>query len=260
MEIRKTIAVLLAAALLLGSSGCGGSGTMNMAEYKEGVSILQERVDGALETALESLENVNEDDPFDLFELQGVLEEQKSIIKSAAKEAVDMNTPPEVEDLHKELLRYYTRAERATGHIANGAGFFQALVPMLTDVHNLALPGIPDDSPLERINAASEEDAATMHEYIKHLKGITPPEELQLYRDNLMAFFGSVEEDVASVERESTPDDRSTLVQFQQDFPATLRELDIFQGEITYYIYLFELRIKNLIQDGNEFTAQIEAL
>ena len=60
---------------------------------------------------------------------------------------------------------------------------------MLTDVRNLALPNIPEDSQVVRINAACEEDAATMHGYIKHLKGITPPEELQLYRDSLMDRF-----------------------------------------------------------------------
>src|SRR4030042_4856368 len=132
MKIRKTVVVLMVAALLTGYAGCAGSGTMSLAEYKEKMAVLQDRVNSALEIALEGLETVNEDDIFDLFELQEVLEAQRIVIESVAKEAIDMNTPPEVEDLHKELLRYYLRAERATGHIANGAGFFQAVLPMLT--------------------------------------------------------------------------------------------------------------------------------
>jgi phage gp36-like protein len=260
MGIRKALIVLLVAALLSGYAGCGGSGTMTVAEYKESMSDMQDRVSSALETALEKLETVNEDDIFDLYELQGVLEEQRSIIDSVAREAIGMNTPPEVEDLHKELLRYYVRAERATGQIANGAGFFQAILSMLVDVRNLALPNIPEDSQAARINAACEEDAATMHLYLKHLKGITPPEQLQFYRDKLNDLFNSVEEAVAGVDRATSPDDTSAFIQFQQDFPAVLHEVNVLQGEITVYIYLYSLRIKNLIRDGAELTQQIDEL
>jgi hypothetical protein len=260
MKVREAIVLLLAAALLASACGCAGSGVMSLAEYRESMLALQEEALGALRTSLEELQAVDLGDLFDLSELREALEGQKAIMGEASRKAIAMNTPPEVEDLHKELLRYYSRAERALGRMANSAGFFQAVLPMLTDARNLALPGIPADSQDARIGAASEEDAATMHGYVKRLKGIVPPEELEPYRDKLAAFFASVEEKVAGVERAVTRGDKGALIGFQEEFPQLRREVDVMQGEIAVYRCLFLLRVEDLMEKGGEYTERIGRL
>jgi len=258
--MRKAAAVLLALALLLVFAGCGGTGVTSLSEYRERISELHDHVVGSLDFASDELSSLSYGDYYDLRELQGVFGGVNETFRSAKKEADAMRPPPEVEALYEDLVTYYAHGENDTGDIANALGFFRAVLPMLTDVENLALPNLPEDAEVSRIKAASTEDGKTMHDYIKDLSGMEPPKELRPYRDKLVAFFRSIEEAVAGVERAITPGDRSAFLQFQREFPTVLEGKHVLEAEITVYLRLMGKRIDYLIAKGEELATRIQDL
>lgn len=233
---------------------------MSPAEYEKEMSELHNRVVGSLEGAVEELNSLDPGDYYGMLDMKLVFEETSEVFKSAYREALAMNTPPEVEELHEDLLLFYSYGEEITAGVAGAAGFFRAVLPLLKDVQNLALPNIPEDSEVTRIKGAYEEDGATMHGYVRNLKAMKPPEKLQPYEDNLVGLFHSMEEDVVGVGRAVTPEDKGALIQFQREFPAILQRTRVLQGEIMVYLFFYSRRIENLLRKGNELAGRIESI
>lgn len=258
--MRKVMVAAMAMVLILGITACGGAEVMTVDQYREQMSELHGSVIASLEANAEDLSSLDYGDFFALADLQVTLAVTSEAFASAYQEALAMNTPPQVEDLHEDLLIFYSLTEEKIGDMANAIAFLQGILPMLTDVQNLALPNIPQDSNVSRIKAAAEEDATTMHGYLKQLKGMRPPQDLQPFKDDLTTFFHSIEEAVAGVERAVTPEDTSALQRFQQDFPAMLERLRIIRGEIQVYLFFYQQEMENLIRWGNELAERIEAV
>jgi hypothetical protein len=258
--MRKLVMATLFAALLLTLSACGRGVLLSPDEYRGKAYELQDGVNSTLKEARDGLCGV---DPYGYFELQALqllLEESASGLGSAYRQALGMNVPPQVEEIHEGMLNFYSYVEEKIGDMASASAFFYTVRPMLTDVSNLALPATPEDAEVSRLKAVSEEDVATMHGYIKDLEGIESPPELRPYQENLITFFHSIQEDVAEVERAVKPGDITAFQEFKERFQEVEEKVRVLDIETAVYIFFFCERVELFLLNGEDLARRIEEI
>ena len=257
--IRKVIPVLLTAAVLLISFGCGDGGALSLSEYQDTISGLRGDVIAGLEDVSESLESIPYDDYWGLLELEDVFELSYEAFVSAGKEASGITPPPEADSLHQDLLGYYLWGETSMGSMINGIRFFQSVLPMLVDMNNLALPQLPEDAGLPEIEAASTEDRKTMKMYIKDLSGMRPPAALRDYQVDLESLFRALDDIIGRLDQ-SVTSDSAALSAYQQEYDAVLERVDEFWEGAMDYLGLLQPRVDFLIMRGETLSARIDEL
>jgi hypothetical protein len=249
--MRKVLALLLLAALSVGLVGCGAkTNVLSQDEYSQRMMTIQEGLTQNLKDLSDRLGSIGQLDYYDLADLQGQVLDTADAFKAALKEAEAINAPDQVEDLHKDFTDFYAYGEDVAGRIANDVAFFHRVLPMLTDVENLALPNMVPDAEMARLQAAADEDVSTMKGYEKDLNGMSLPSELEPYKETLTNFFRSIENAVGDTDRAITPQDKSQLLQFQQDFKGVIGQRDVYAGMIPVYLVNFKGRIDYLDREA----------
>jgi hypothetical protein len=144
--------------------------------------------------------------------------------------------------------------------MVNATRFFEVVVPMLVDMENLALPQVALEADIEAVRAASAEDRETLRGYMDDLDGLRPPDDLEIYQQDLLSFFQSLDESISRLDQEVTPDDRSALERFSQEYPAAIGEVNVFREEAAAYLRGLEGRLDSLIENGEELARRIGEL
>jgi hypothetical protein len=256
--MRGLLAFLLLTALVTGLMGCGSqTKVLSVDEYDARMQAIQDGLSENLDTLSQRLGSITQLDYYDLMDLEDQVVGTAEAFKAAKGQAVAMNTPDEVQDIHKSFINFYSFGEDISNEIASDIAFFHNILPMLTDVENLALPNIVPEAEVARIKAAAAEDVSSMQGYEKGLKGMNPPSELEPYKETLANFFRSIENAVADVDRAITPEDRSMFLQFQQDFAGMLNQQKVYTGMISVYLVNFRDRIDYLSRQTQAMNAQL---
>jgi hypothetical protein len=139
-------------------------------------------------------------------------------------------------------------------------GYFQAVLPMLSDVENLALPDLPEDAGEPEVKAAAIEDRRTMDDYLEELDRMEPPRELDEYNGVLTDFFRAIDEAIAGLEQSVTPEDLSALSAYRQWFAAHIEAARGLWDEAVSYLGGLNLRVDSLIEEGKELAGRIHQL
>lgn len=258
--LRRITAFALAAAMIAALAGCGSGGEMSLTDYRKAVSELHDGVAWDLGGAVGELNNLDFKDFYDLPELREVFRGAEDIFAAAWTAADAMNPPQQAEELHVDLLDYYAQGMEGMQDLQNAIGFFEAVLPMLRDVENLALPALPENAGEAEIRAAAAEDRKTVEGYMKELEGMDPPDDLQPYRTKLMDFFRSVDEAVAAMEQALKPEDLSSFAGFRQWFATALVEAQTLWEEAMSYLDGLSSSIDLYIEQGQELAARIQEL
>jgi hypothetical protein len=258
--LRRIMAVLLIAAILAVPAGCGGGGEMSLSEYRKAISELHDGVAWDLGETVGELNNLDFKDFYDLPELRDIFFGAEEIFAAAWDAADALYPPPQAEELHMDLLDFYTQGAESMQELQNALGFFEAVLPMLRDVENLALPDLQENAGEAEIKAAAAEDRRTMEGYMGELEGMDPPDELQPYREKLTDFFRSIDEAVAAVDQAVKPEDLSSFAQFRQWFATALVEAQTLWEEAMSYLDGLSGSIDPYIEQGKELAARIQAL
>ena len=258
--IRKVIAVLMAAAVLLTSFGCGGAGELSLSEYQERISELHDDVLAALEDVSQNLDSIPYDDYWGLLELEDVFELSYESFVSAGKEASGITPPPEAESLHQDLIGYYLLGEITMRSMINGIRFFQSVLPMLVDMANLALPYLESDADRTQFEAASTEDRKTLQMYIKDLGGMRPPATLRDYQDELEILFQDLDESIGNLDQSVASGDDGALSSYQREYEAVLARVDEFWEGAMEYLGLLQPMVDFLLMRGEILSARIDEL
>ena len=253
------VAVLIAAPLLF-AAGCGGGGEMSLSEYRKSISDLHDGVAWDLGDVVEELGNLDFGDYYDLLELQEVYRGVNDIFTSAMQEAEVMEPPPQARALQEDLVDFYSEGADSTRELVNALGFFEAVLPMLRDVENLALPALAEGAGVPEIRAAASEDRKTMDGYLDELSGMEPPEGLERYRGSLAEFFRSIDEAVAAMAQAVTPEDRNPFLQFRQWYAAALDRSRVLWEEAMAYLRAEGGMVDRLIEEGKELAGRIQGL
>lgn len=257
---RKVLVLTLAAVLLAALAGCGESGEMSLSEYRKGISELHDGVAWDLGVTLEKLNELSFEDYYDLPGLREVFAGAESIFTAARDTADPMYPPPQAEALHIGLLEFYTGGAEGMRDLRNSVGFFEAALPMLRDVENLALPDLPENAGAEEIKAAAAEDRKTMDGYLKELDGMEPPQGLHAYRDRLVEFFRSIDEAAAAVEQAVKPEDLNSFLQFRGWFATAVEGAQTLWNEAISFLGGLGGSIDVYIEQGKELAARIQLL
>lgn len=253
-------AVFLIPAFTVSAMGCGQSRVMDLSEYKKRISELHDGVAWDLSYVLESLSGMSGDDYYHLEELKTVFQNAHDIFTNAYQAIDSLEPPEEIRDLHLSLMHFYADGREETGTVVNSLGLFQIILPMLLDMQNLALPNLPDQSQLPEVKAAAEEDNRTMDMYLRELEGLTPPDELRGYLEELKALFRKVEGMVTGVEQAPPPGDVEALARFRQQYASVMEEAGSLQEEVGGYLESIGKRIDELIERGKELAGKIQKL
>lgn len=258
--MRKLAAAVLMAALILLPAGCGGSGEMSLPEYRKSISELHDEVAWDLGAAFEQLANLDFEDYYDMPQLQKVFRNAREILLEALDGAQDMQPPPQAEALHADLLGFYSSGAEEMRALDRSMGYFQAVLPMLSDVENLALPDLPEDVGEPEVKAAAIEDRKTMDAYLKELDSMEPPQELEEYNEKLTTFFRSIDEAIAGMEQSVTPEDLSAYSAYRQWFAAHIETTQTLWDEAMSYLGGLNQRVDSLIERGKELAGRIQQL
>ncbi len=257
---RSSMAVLLAAAMLIFLAGCGGSGEMSLPEYRKSISELHDGVAWDMGVTLEELGRSDFTDYYDLAELRVVFEEAEGIFSAAWDSADPIYPPQQAVNLHVDLLEFYADGAEGMRDVQDSLGFFEVVLPMLQDVENLALPALPDGAGVPEIKAAAAEDRKTMEGYLNDLGNIEPPEELREYRERLVGFFRSIDEAVAAVDQAVKPEDLTSFVQFRQWFSTAVAQAQEYWSEAISFLNGLSGSVDQYIERGKELAERIQKL
>lgn len=233
---------------------------MQPADYLKRISEIHDGVAWDLGYVLESLSDIPTDDYYHLEELRELFRQAQAIFTSAYREAGSLQPLPEAEDLQDDLLAFYEKGDREVGNIVGSVDFFMAVLPMLADVQNLALPSLPEGATMEEVKAAAEEDRRTLDMYLKDLEGWRPPDDLQTYLERVRGFLSSVKDAVVGVEQAVAPENQVALSQLRQQYAAMVETAQLLQGEVTGYLGGIGYRIDVLIQEGRGLAVRIQEL
>ncbi len=258
--MRKLAGATLISALVLLLAGCGGNGEMSLAEYRKNISELHDEVAWNLGAAFEQLANLDFGDYYDMSELQEVFGTARDILLEARDEAEVMQPPPQAEALHADLLGFYSSGAEEMRALERSMGYFQAVLPMLSDVENLALPDLPEDAGEPEVKAAATEDHKTMDAYLKDLDRMEPPRELEEYNVKLIDFFRSIDEAIAGMEQAVTPEDLNAYSAYRQWFAAHIETAQTLWDEAMSYLGGLNQRVDSLIERGKELAGRIQQL
>ena len=258
--LRKIMAVLLAAALLLVMTGCGDGEEISLSEYRKSISELHDGVAWDLGVTVEELNNLDFKDFYDLPQLREVFVSAEGVFTTAWDIADPMYPPPQAEELHVDLLEFYAEGAEGMRYVQHSLGFFEAVLPMLRDVENLALPDLPENAGAPEIKAAAAEDRKTMDGYLKDLERMEPPEELQTYREKLMAFFRSIDEAAAAVDQAVKPEDLGSFVQFRQWFSTAVADSQVLWDEAISFLGGLSNSVDLYIERGKMLAERIQKL
>jgi len=166
---RKILSALLSMMLLLVLVGCGESGEMSLSDYRKGISELHDGVAWDLGVTLEDLNELSFGDYYDLPQLREVFASAEGIFTSAWDTAEPMYPPQEAVPLHLDIMDFYAEGAESMNLLENSIGFFEAVLPMMRDVENLALPDLPENAGEPEVKAAAAEDRKTMGGYLDEL-------------------------------------------------------------------------------------------
>jgi hypothetical protein len=258
--LRKNLAVLLAVILLLLLAGCVDSGEMSLSDYRKAISELHDGVAWDLGDTVEELNNLDFRDFYDLPELREIFLGAEGIFTAAWDSADPLYPPAEAVALHVDLLEFYAAGAEGMRDLQHSLGFFEAVMPMLQDVENLALPDLPENAGVPEIKGAAAEDRKTMDGYLKELDGMDPPDELQPYLEKLTGFFRSIDEAVATVDQAVKPEDLSSFAQFRQWFGTALAESQALWDEAMSYLGGMSTSVDLYIEQGKELAERIQRL
>ena len=258
--MRRFTVVLLAAALLAILSGCGDGDAMSLSDYRKTISELHDGVAWDLGVTVEELNDLDFRDYYDLSELREVFGSAREIFTAAWDTAGSLYPPQEAEELHADLIGFYSEGAEAMRELQNSLAFFEAVLPMLRDVENLALPDLPEDAGEDEIKAAVAEDRRTMEGYMGELQGMDHLDDLRAYREKLMDFFRSIDEAVDEVDQAVTPEDLSSFAGFRQWFVNALVEAEALWEEAMSCLDGLSVSIDPYIEQGKELAALINEL
>ncbi len=258
--LRRFASVLLAAAVLAILSGCGNGGEMSLSDYRKAISELHDGVAWDLGVTVEEMNDLDFRNFYDLPELREVFTGAEEIFTAAWEAADSLYPPQQAEELHASLQGFYSEGAEAMRELRNSLGFFEAVLPMLRDVENLALPDLDEDAGLADIKAAAAEDRRTIEGYESELGGMDSLPGLEQYQEDLMVFLRSIDEAVATMDQAVKPEDVSSFVQFRQWFDTALVESQALWQEAMSKLDGFHGRIDPYIEQGKEIAARIQAL
>lgn len=259
--MRRYCPVLSAAmVLVLALAGCGCGAAMDLAEYRERISDLHDGVASGLGLAFERLSTLSYDDYFGLVELEEVFARANEVFRAAVIEGEDIQPPSQADSLHRDLLDFYSGGEDKTAGIQNMVSIFEAVLPMLRDMENLALPQLPSEADLAAAAAAAAEDHITLRGYIDDIEGFRPPDELQDYLDRLSEFFTALDDSISGVEQGTTPEDKAALETFKSDYALTMEAVGIFWEQAMEYLRGVEQEVDCMIERGEELAARVYEL
>ncbi len=258
--LRKTLAIMLAAAALPVMAGCGEGGEMNLSDYRKTISELHDNVAWELGDTVEELNSLDFRDFYDLPALREIFASAEGIFRTAWNGADPLYPPPEAVPLHLDLLEFYAEGADTMSDQQNALGFLEAVLPMLTDVENLALPDLPENAGVPEIKAAAMEDSRTMDGYLNDLDGMEPPDDLIPYQEKMLAFFRSIAEAAAAVERAVKPEDLSSFTQFRQWFGSALAESQALWEKAMSYLGGMSMSVDIYIEQGKELAERIQKL
>lgn len=258
MDMRRTLALLLAACLAFFSYGCGSGGEMGLPDYLKTVSELHDGVAWDLGVILGEMGDLDLRDYYDLPSLRGLFSEAAGVFDTAWQKADAMYPPSEAIPLHLDLLEFYAQGVRGMSEAENTIGFFEAALPMLADVENLALPNLSEGVGVAEIKAAATEDSKTMSGYYRELSGMEPPEGLEEYRERLMAYLHSIDDAAASVDREIKPEDMGPYQRFREWFSGAVKEAGMLNAEALDRLGSLNGRIDSFLVEGKSLAERIQ--
>lgn len=254
------VAALLGLSLLAITAGCGNGGEMSLTEYRTRISELHDGVAWDLGAVFEKLNELSFRDYYDLPELREVFAGAEEVFSAAWDTADPMYPPQQAVLLHVDLLEFYAEGAEGMRGLQNSLGFFEAVLPMLSDVENLALPNLAEGAGVPEIKAAAMEDSKTMDGYIGELDGMEPPDELRPYRDKLADFFRSIDEAASAVDQAVKPEDLAPFAQYRQWFATTLEDSQALWEEAMAFLGGLGGGIDRYIEQGKQLAARIQQL
>ncbi|MBC7230747.1 MAG: hypothetical protein H5T74_10205 [Actinobacteria bacterium] len=258
--MRRVTAFLLAGCLLAVSFGCGGGTEMGLSEYLEAVSELHDGVAWDLGALLGEMGGLDPRDYYDLPDLQELFRQAAEVFDAAWQKADAMYPPPEAVPLHLDLMDFYARGVRDMSDAENTIGFFEAALPMLADVENIALPGLPENAGVPEIKAAAAEDSKTMSGYCRELRGMEPPDDLLAFRERLWGYLHSIDDAAATVDREIKPEDMGPYQRFREWFAGAVAEAPALREEALGILSGLSARIDVFIAEGKELAERVQEL
>jgi hypothetical protein len=256
------VAVLAPAllALVLTASGCGNGGTVQAVDYLGRISEIHDGVAWDLSYVLESLSGIPRDEYYHLEELRGLFDEARGIFAQAYRDADSLQPLPEAEELHADLLRFYREGEEKIGETVDSLGFFQAVLPMLADVQNLALPSLPEAATPEEIKAAGDEDRRTIDMYLSDLEGWRPPEGLLSYLERTRELFNALRDAIIGVQQAPPPEEQARLAQLREQYAVMAETARQLQDEVAGFLAGVGSSIDALIREGRELASRVQDL
>lgn len=258
--MRRATAALVTLAVVVAAAGCGDSGAMSMADYRQSISEVHDGVALDLGQAFEKLSTLSYEDYYDLMGLREVFDDAGAVFGNAEEQAGRLAPPGEARALHADLLAFYAEGREITGDLAGTAAFFEAVLPMLADVENLALPDLPEDAGIPEIKAATAEDIETTDGYVRNLDGMEPPGALGPLRERLVGFFRSLGDAIRGVDQAVTPEDRNAFLALRQGFPSHLETRNTLWGESQAYLSGMKPQVDGLIETGQGLATRIQQL
>ena len=258
MRARRVFAILLTGCLLASCWGCGGGGEMGLSEYLKAVSELHDGVAWDLGVLLGEMGALDIRDYYDLPALRDLFREAAEVFDAAWREADAMYPPPEAIPLHLDLLDFYAEGVGEMSDAENTIGFFEAALPMLADVENLALPNLAADAGVPEIKAAAMEDSKTMSGYHHELSGMEPPERQREFRERLMTYLHSIDDAAAAVDREIKPEDPGPYQRFREWFAGAVTETSALSADALASLGELNGTIDCFIAEGKALAERIQ--
>jgi hypothetical protein len=231
---------------------------MSISDYLKAISELHDGVAWDLGVVVGEMGGLDLRDYYDFPALREVFRSAAGVFDSAWQKADAMYPPPEAVPLHLDLLDFYARGVRGMNDADNAIGFFEAALPMLADVENLALPNLPENAGVPEIKAAATEDSKTMSGYVRELSDMHPPDDLVDYRGRLIDYLRSMDDAAATVDREIKPEDMGPYQRFREWFAGAAKNAAALSEEAMGSLVGLSGKMDFFIEEGKGLAERIQ--
>ena len=195
MHIRRLLVPVMVVALILAVIGCGSSGTLSKAQYKDQAGQIHEDVGTDLNAIFDKANSINFESLSDMQSFSVLVTDAVDTMNAGIGDLEKLVPPDSAKAFHQRLLDFYDSSLVTLEILERDTNYTIKALTILTSLENLSLVNISAAATMDDILAATQQDLATVRSKTTELANTTAAPDLANFQQQFISSlqqFGNI--------------------------------------------------------------------
>ncbi len=260
MHIRRLLLPVMVIVLVLAVIGCGSSGTLSKAQYKDQAGEIHDNVGADLNTIFDEAGSINFESLSDMQSFGVLVSDAVDTMNQGIGDLEKLVPPDAAKAFHQRLLDFYDSSLVTLEILERDTNYSIKALTILSSLENLSLVNISAAATMDEILAATQQDLATVRAKTTELSNTTAAPDLADFQQQFISSlqqFGNILEAMIPAIQSS---DVATLNTLASQITALEGQIDNTASLISDVFDRLGNEIDDMAAQGAQLQDELEAL